>query len=397
MQTDEYFRLCRNLEDMGDIFYAFFRMGYPVFTEKVIYAGVAFDCDGNFSHLLLNPVKWAGFNDRVKTFIIVHEALHVVLEHGVRGREKPYHKIQNIAMDIVIQEIARQLGFTREELPFGEEIVWFERYFDDSVPRDKNWEYYYELLMEKAKVVEIKYTPFDDHSGLQDQGKNDDIFSRIEDFAERNGLDIELPANSEEKESAGQLAGTTAGNHAYISTARKPRKRKWETVIRHWTIEAEKQRPKYNWVHQDRRLTFSLPADYLFAAEREEDIKNKIDIWFFQDTSGSCSEFRDRFFGAASSIPQDRFNIRMFCFDTKVYETSLKSGKLYGFGGTYFDILEKRCLEEKHYPKCVFVITDGYGNNIKCKYPARWHWFLSTDYTQCIDSRCVIHKLKDFE
>ena len=92
----------------------------------------------------------------------------------------------------------------------------------------------------------------------------------------------------------------------------------------------------------------------------------------------------------------------MFCFDTKVYETTLESGKLYGFGGTYFSILEDAIQaamrkDKVPYPKAVFVITDGYGNDVKPQIPQRWHWFLSTDATSCIHPDCHIHPLSKFE
>ena len=137
--------------------------------------------------------------------------------------------------------------------------------------------------------------------------------------------------------------------------------------------------------------------------ETDEFEENKIEVWFFQDTSGSCYGFRDRFFSAAKSLPPDKFDIRMFCFDTRVFETTLKSGKLYGFGGTMFQILENKVQEiikkeNLAYPKAVFVITDGYAcDNISPKHPRRWHWFLSTNYTRCIHKECNIHMLKDFE
>jgi hypothetical protein len=132
-------------------------------------------------------------------------------------------------------------------------------------------------------------------------------------------------------------------------------------------------------------------------------VYDRIDVWFFQDTSGSCVDYAKRFFAAAASLPQDRFRVRLFCFDTKVYETSLKTGKLYGFGGTCFDIIEdsiqSTCKKEDiPYPEVVFIVTDGYGNNVYPEYPKKWYWFLtehSSDY--CIPNECHKYELKDYE
>jgi hypothetical protein len=39
-------------------------------------------------------------------------------------------------------------------------------------------------------------------------------------------------------------------------------------------------------------------------------------------------------------LPNEKFEVKMHCFDTKVYETTIESRRLYGFGGTSFDIIE---------------------------------------------------------
>ena len=129
--------------------------------------------------------------------------------------------------------------------------------------------------------------------------------------------------------------------------------------------------------------------------------KNKIDVFFFLDTSGSCIGLKNRFFSAAKSLDKNKFNIRLFCFDTKVVETTLESNKVYGGSGTYFSILPKYINEvtkNKKYPEAIFVISDGYGDNLNLeeKFKKRWYWFLTTSYTKCIEG-CNIYKLSDFE
>jgi hypothetical protein len=143
-----------------------------------------------------------------------------------------------------------------------------------------------------------------------------------------------------------------------------------------------------------------LPSE--MEIEEKEDVKKRIKVMFFQDTSGSCIHLAERFFKAAKSLPTERFDIEMFCFDTQVYKTSLTSGKLYGFGGTSFSILERYIINQckgdmRKYPKAVFVITDGYGDCIDPKYPKRWYWFLDPYYTNCIPKKCNTFNLSDFE
>lgn len=123
----------------------------------------------------------------------------------------------------------------------------------------------------------------------------------------------------------------------------------------------------------------------------------KTEVWFFLDTSGSNANMADLFFGAAESLPADRYNIRLFCFDTEVYETYLETRAIYGsMGGTKFSILEEKILREEKYPDAVFVFTDGYGEPIELRKPKRWHWFLTPNgVTNSIPRKCHIHYLVD--
>ena len=130
--------------------------------------------------------------------------------------------------------------------------------------------------------------------------------------------------------------------------------------------------------------------------------ENGICVWFFQDTSGSCYSFRDRFFTAAASLPPDKFDVRMFCFDTQCYETTLESKKLYGGGGTSFHIIEDKIQEvttqEKiPYPMAVFVVTDGYGDRVSPEKPENWYWFMSDNHRSCIPDESHVFMLKDYE
>jgi hypothetical protein len=158
-----------------------------------------------------------------------------------------------------------------------------------------------------------------------------------------------------------------------------------------------------------------LPRDFFIPNEQEiEDNffeKDKIEVFFVCDLSGSCIHLIDRFFKAALSLPEKKFKVRLFTFDTKCVETSLEkvggaaAGKsaIYGGGGTNFSCIEKRIQsiiskEKIPYPMAVFVISDGYASDyVKPKMPSRWKWFLTENYTACIPKGSEIYSLKDFE
>jgi len=131
--------------------------------------------------------------------------------------------------------------------------------------------------------------------------------------------------------------------------------------------------------------------------EIDDGEETKIELYFFQDCSYSCYHLKDRFFNAAKSLPEDRFDVKLFTFDTRVYESSLKSGKLYGFSGTRFDIIEQHLQTVKPHPRAIFVITDGAGNVVNPQHPDRWFFFLSAKNTRYIPAKSHTYDLGDFE
>lgn len=381
-----------------------------------------------------------------------------------KKKKKQENMVINMAQDLVINHaLVDYYGYDRQEIDPEGKYAWLDTIFppDVKVLKDQSFEYYYNKIkevMEKDDSALDDLETVDDHSfggdgdGESDgdeegegQGNGDfdgdsekddmeytDDFSpiidelneeltdvekeTIKDFIEKNKGSNSVDGEGEEKQenqggstaSGGKGRGTEAGGTwTFAKVDKTPRKKKWETVIKNWVRKSIKTHyfEQEQWVMKNRRLNMistdmMIPSMYEVEDRRKE--KNKIDVWFFQDTSGSCSGYRDRFFRAAMSIPPEKFNMRLFCFDTKVYETTLESKKLYGFGGTAFDIIEryiqKKVSEGERYPDAVFVITDGYGNNVSPEYPKRWHWFLTPGGdTYCIHNDCKTYDLEKFE
>jgi predicted metal-dependent peptidase len=46
----------------------------------------------------------------------------------------------------------------------------------------------------------------------------------------------------------------------------------------------------------------------------------------------------------------------------------------------------------------VFVITDGYGDNVNCAHPKKWYWFLTPNGSRRnISEKSNVFELKDYE
>lgn len=453
LTNEEFLLIARELELHHAVFSKIWNVGKPRFTDKIPTACVTFDKEGNHLDFQFNPDFWEKISSYERNFVICHECLHIMLSHGIRLKELN-RDIGNVAADVVINEmLAQAFGFDRNKLDWvGKNGCWLDTVFKNAklpVEKERSMEYYYKLLKQefaetikealkkgavgipgqggkglKGENGEIDdgegdggYTTIDDHEGLMGMDPTDledvlkDVLDGMND-SEKESLDKAFKeGNPSETESSSKEAGSMPGNlEVIVKVGFVKKKKKWETVIKKWANMFLKQNDKDHeqWARVNRRFVgiqssmsnMFLPSE-MEIEEREEE-KRKIKVVFFQDTSGSCSHLAERFFKAAKSLPTDKFEVELYCFDTRCYKTSLESGKLYGFGGTSFSILEEEVMklckgDLSKYPKAVFVITDGYGDPINPKKPKNWYWFLSCDYRHCIPDKCNIFKLNDFE
>lgn len=427
LTTEEFLLIARDLEIHHTVFSKIWNIGKPHFSDKLPTAAVTFDKEGNHIDFLFNPDFWDELKPYERNFVICHECLHVILNHGSRLKELNKN-LGNVAADVVINEmLISGFGFDRSKLKWmNENACWLNTVFKDHKPpvdKDRSMEYYYSLLKKEMKeqiqqaLESGKIKIVDDHEGMGSidptdlEDVLDDVLNEMNED-EKKSLDKTFKeANPQEVQECSKEAGTMPGNlEIVVKVGFVKKKKKWETVIKRWANRfiRDADRDHEQWARVNRRFVgisssmtnLFLPSE--MEIEEKEDIKRRIKVVFFQDTSGSCSHLAERFFKAAKSLPTDRFDVDMYCFDTKIYHTTLASGKLYGFGGTSFSILETKCMEIckgdlNKYPRAVFVITDGYGDYVHPKKPRNWYWFLDPYYTSYIPKECNTFKLTDFE
>lgn len=425
--NNDYMRLLQQLDIHHAVFYQLWQAGKPRFSEAIPTAAVTVNQKGEFLEFLINPEYWDSLTEHQKQFVICHECLHLLLKHGTRffAKDNIDSRIANYATDISINHtIIRRMGFDRSEIDPNNEYCWVDTVFPEGAVIEDNLSadrYYYELIKlaqsgsgEESESFSSSAKTVDDHSGFGKSMDNalDEVMKEV---ASSLG-DDELQAVQEVmKQLSDEFAkypknGTASGNAFFRANTTEPviAKKKWETVIKEWAMKHLKRvdREESQWARMNRRFVM-LPDDMFIPTDMEvedtEKVEDRIPVWFFQDTSGSCYSYAQRFFDAARSLPTEKFDVRLFCFDTGVYETSIKTGKLYGFGGTSFGILEGYIQmvirEEKlEYPRAVFVITDGYGDSVYPQKPENWYWFLTPgNSTYYIPKESSVFKLSDFE
>lgn len=421
MDSEEFNKISFALEEHHLLFYRMWALGKPVFNPSIQTAQVGFDKSGSCISIEISPKFWDEQSFTQKKFVVCHEFKHVLNRHGQRASKltnKLDRDLANIAMDICVNEdLVDRFGFIRSEIDPNNEYIWADkiavRLGLATLATDKAYEYYYDLLKqlppeEQQSLVDSNGT-LDDHSTLGGPGEEKGLMEYLAkvagELSKSEMLEV-LEALNNDKDTAYGTAG--GGSSFRIKVPPIAPKKKWETIIKKWAKRTMILSPKevQSWVLPNRRLAairsdLSMPSDMEMDSNRSS--VKKIKVWFFLDTSASCIAFKERFFIAALSLPKERFDIDLFCFDTKVYPTTLKSRQIFGGGGTRLDIIEdyisKHTVSDK-YPDAIFVITDADGAPVKPSRPERWYWFL-VDNVFCrpelVPAKCNKFMLKDYE
>lgn len=405
ISDDEYLDLLQSLERHHAIFYQLWEMGRPVFTEAVDTAAVSFDLQNQHLAFKFNPRFWENLDEYSRLFVIAHEALHVLLNHGRRSASPETDadaRDLNVAMDVTVNtQLITSFGFRRECL---HERIGRAGCFKDTVfghdhdVRFNHFEHIYRQIA-TVDVEQLELWCFDDHDGLDDIP--DEFVDELCDRATRRMS----PGEAEQLNEA--LDDSSAGDYTPTATMVAPDEpaevnEKWAEVIDRWV---ERNEPtdeiEERWERPSRRLQ-SLGGSLMLPREEIIESFDKPRAVFFVDTSGSCHKFARRFMRCVDTIPHHLFDVDLYCFDTLVYPIDLDDRRLRGFGGTSFHPLEYQLKKEARrgteYPQGVFVLTDGWGSPVEPAHPGRWHWFLTEDGTdRYIPAESQQYWLADFE
>lgn len=453
-QMHEFRKVRADLEERHGVFYMLWEIGEPLFSDSVPTSCVRFERKrGRCIQFVWNPEYWDKLDTYTRSFVTCHETLHVMLNHGARmmdvAKTKQDAEIVNTALDIAVNHsLVDYFGFDRDEIKAHIPLCWIDTVFPDwekdGIESGREWEYYYKLLKDNnaggdgADGGYILIGSLDDHKHLEDMlGKDlaDAITGVIkenlsdeerQEFLEKlkdSGLISEIPSTEapEASDSKGENspdgkpgggAGTIAGDACWVIPPKKYKfNYKWQDVIKKWRRE-HTPKPKIieRWDIRERRHAF-LEKKFMLPAEREEELPKKrkkyIDVFFFQDVSGSCVHMMEMFFNCAKTFPTNVFNVTMFSFDTVVHEVNITDRKLRGGGGTAFvpieEAIQARLRDNRisRYPDAVFVFTDGCSwDRVEPQMPERWYWFLDdSGYSQrdMIPSDSHIYNIGDFK
>lgn len=427
---DEQIDMANLLSKHHSIFQTFWTIGKPLFTHSIKTAAVGFDRHGQVIYLILNPDFWDSLDIYNQSFVIAHECLHVILNHGKRGNEYSNQKDVNIAQDIVINEmLVNGFGFNKFQITdwskycFVGTVFSSEHIIEHQIHTRGSFCYYLDLMAKtetNSQQDTMDQHPSDGNLGELDPSIQDYI-DQVAQFgneaaqavkeeidhvlSDREKHDLAQKMSEEINDAKNKMAGTIPlGDYISINPNPPKKKKKWEEIVKKHLRSVMKYETvqKPSWIGRDRR--HACLSEELMAQghwNQEVPVKSKYKIVFFLDSSGSCLNYAKRFVKMLQSIPDDTFDIEAYAFDCNLYPIDLKTGYVRGGGGTYFTILDKKIREitqKKRHPDAIFVLSDGDGNQFSPEKPHLWHWILTPHHnTRLIPQDSPKHDMKNFE
>lgn len=313
------------------------------------------------SRLIFDPAFAEKLSDQELQFVILHEVLHCVFRHCIRG--KGLHSVlYNIACDIVVNSTILAMWGQESMMIAGEKAMHLAP--DGKEGREYNAEEIYQMLIHQNHTNGISQMQTDNEGFEKSSFDRHDIWQGICDKAQ-------LQDNWNRKiQSAFRQCGDSTGMPQQVRTIVQDIAHRsglnWKQLL-HDFLQSDTY--DYNFLPPDRRYAFS--DFYLPAYNMDEEHQTADDIWVCIDTSGSVTEeeLTCTMAEILDAMRQAGLKGRISFFDSNItepepfeFENDLKNLTAQGGGGTSFHIIF-RYLKEKLYPdlpRAILIFTDGY-------------------------------------
>ncbi len=336
------------------------------------------------SRLIFDPAFAEKLSDQELQFVILHEVLHCVFRHCIRG--KGLHSVlYNIACDIVVNSTILAMWGQESMMIAGEKAMHLAP--DGKEGREYNAEEIYQMLIHQNHTNGIYQMQTDQNnanksSQMQTNQNPPTSMQTDNEGFEKSSFDrhdiwqgicdkAQLQDNWNRKiQSAFRQCGDSTGMPQQVRTIVQDIARRsglnWKQLL-HDFLQSDTY--DYNFLPPDRRYAFS--DFYLPAYNMDEEHQTADDIWVCIDTSGSVTgeELTCTMAEILDAMRQAGLKGRISFFDSNItepepfeFENDLKNLTTQGGGGTSFHIIF-RYLKEKLYPdlpRAILIFTDGY-------------------------------------
>lgn len=332
---------------------------YPFFGRLLLRLRFGFaDCGTAYTdmeRIVFDPKFALELKKPELEFVLLHEVMHCVLKHCVRGKGL-VGSVYNIACDIVVNSAILEIMGIDSYRVAGEEVMHFAP--DGTEGRLHSAEEIYEMLKKLAEE-ELRHRygnkSFDKH----------DVWAELE----RGILGDRWEEHIKE---AAKVCGTGTGIPEtlirYLGQAKKNPTTNWRQLL-HDYIQYD--RSDYLFEKPDNRYG----GDFYLPSFSENADGAKVEkLWFLIDTSGSVSdeELSQAYTEISSAIEQiGNLSGMLSFFDAGVsnpipFENveELRDIMPIGGGGTSFKAIFRklRTLKEEEKPYLILIITDGYAS-----------------------------------
>lgn len=323
----------------------------------------------DMKRIIFDPAFLGRITDEELDFVLMHEVLHCVLQHCIRGRNA-HRYLFNVACDIVVNSNIMQTKFVESFVVDGAEVMHL-------APDDK--EGYLYSAEEVYEMLRRKYHAFINDVDRVLEKIARDYGTGIDDHAIWTVVPVDGTLSDEWKENV-KAACRAAGDkrndapcvRKLLDDLQQESKVNWKSAL-HEFIKDIHDRHDFSFLPPDRRFTM---GDFILPSFAELPLEQVENLWFLIDTSGSISaeELTAAVGEVKAAIEQfDHLSGRLSFFDTDVSEPvdfesveEISGVEPVGGGGTsfgcIFEYMKEHFIEEL--PTAVIVLTDGYA-----KYP----------------------------
>jgi predicted metal-dependent peptidase len=312
-------------------------------------------------NLYYNTQFFNAMSNKEIEFVIAHEILHCVYDHFSR-RDHRNPKLYNIAADYIVNNL-----LVRDRIGLKPKLI---DCFQDFKYEGWSSEEVYDELYKNAekidfdKLGELLDEHIDWESDGDEDGENGNSKGRPRlSKEELDQIKDEIKEAMIQAASAAGAGNTPAGIQRLIKEMTEP-KMNWRELLR-------------------QQIQSTIRSDYTFARPSRKgwhtgavlpgmNFADQIDISIALDMSGSIgNDQASDFLGEIQGIMDEfkEYNIKLWCFDTKVYNEqdfsadgadNLTSYEIMGGGGTDFDANWIYMKENDIQPKKFIMFTDGY-------------------------------------
>ena len=330
---------------------------FPFYGRLLMHLPLGFaDCGTAYTdmcRIVFDPQFVARIEDEQVGFILLHELMHCVLKHCVRGRGC-LPQTYNVACDIVVNSMLLGTMRKNEMLIDGEAAIHLTP--DGQEGRLFSAEDVYRMLC-NCSPSDMSDSAFDSHAAWRRIAES----ALLADTWDRRVMQA--------AKFAGVGSGISASLMRHIEQLQSTHRIDWHQVL-HDFLQHDNM--DYSFLHPDRRFSdagFMLPS-FQPKADKES-LRN---IWFVVDTSGSMpdvsiSEVMGEIVSAAEQIGDVQGFISFF--DCEVSEPvpfscieDIAAIKPIGGGGTsfaaIFEYMQKAFKGEL--PEAIVIMTDGYAS-----------------------------------